>query len=69
VNKFKAFAVAVFAASSLLGCSLWSERVSTTCSRNEDCFRAQGETCNLMTKKCEMTIDASMLQLIKEPRQ
>lgn len=35
-------------------CSLWSDYSDgNTCAKNEDCFRAQGETCNLSTKKCE----------------
>ena len=33
-----------------------------TCSTDNDCFRAQGERCNQMTKRCEMrsTMDAGV---------
>ena len=39
----------------LLGaCALLAEKPpANTCKRDEDCFRAQGEVCNLDTHRCE----------------
>jgi hypothetical protein len=35
------------------GCTLWSDySEGLTCSKDEDCFRAQGEVCDLMIKEC-----------------
>jgi hypothetical protein len=33
---------------------------ANTCKSNQDCFRAQGETCNTTKHVCEMTIDAGV---------
>lgn len=33
---------------------------ANTCKSNQDCFRAQGETCNQTKHVCEMTIDAGV---------
>jgi hypothetical protein len=36
------------------GCALFSEGPpENTCRGNGDCFQAQGEVCNLETKRCE----------------
>ena len=35
------------------GCTLWSDySEGLTCGKDEDCFRAQGEVCDLMIKEC-----------------
>ncbi len=35
------------------GCTLWSDYSDgLTCAKDEDCFRAQGEVCDLMIKEC-----------------
>jgi len=33
---------------------------SNTCKTDNDCFRAQRETCNMTTHACEQTIDAGV---------
>jgi len=41
------------------GCSLFREDFpSHDCQDNLDCFRAQGEVCNLETQQCEIPADA-----------
>ncbi|HJZ88033.1 MAG TPA: hypothetical protein VKN99_22825 [Polyangia bacterium] len=45
-----------------LGCPLsHGDYPDRSCSKNEDCFRSQGEHCNLMTRQCEgAAIDAAV---------
>lgn len=45
---------AMFALASLAGsCTLWSDYSDgATCSKDEECFRAQGEVCDLAIKEC-----------------
>lgn len=48
--------VIVFAlfAACIASCALWAEGPpENTCRGDADCFQAQGERCNLETKRCE----------------
>jgi hypothetical protein len=47
-------------AAAVAGCALFSEVPENTCRSNADCFQAQGETCNMETKKCEPPPDAAV---------
>jgi hypothetical protein len=43
------------------GCTLFDDDPpANTCKTNQDCFRAQGETCNMQKHVCEMTVDAGV---------
>ena len=46
--------LAIFCASAMVGsCTLWSDYSDgLTCGKDEDCFRAQGEVCDLAIKQC-----------------
>ena len=44
------------------GCAVFEERPDRSCSSNSQCFRAQGEVCNLQTKQCEVAPDAGALE-------
>jgi hypothetical protein len=48
------FALAMLPIASFAGgCTLWSDYSDgLTCSKDEDCFRAQGEVCDLVIKEC-----------------
>jgi hypothetical protein len=36
------------------GCALFDDPPDRACTKDADCFQAQGETCNLATKECEV---------------
>ena len=57
----KLFLAAVLVAASVGACTLFDDDPpKNTCQSNQDCFRAQGETCNQTKHVCEMTIDAGV---------
>lgn len=59
VRTWKTFALVAFAAGTTAwGCSLFREYPDDFCETNQDCFRAQGEICNLSTNHCEIAPDA-----------
>ena len=59
VKTWKTFALVVVAAGTTAwGCSLFRDYPDDFCETNQDCFRAQGETCNLETNHCEIAPDA-----------
>ncbi len=44
----------------MAGCSLFHDDYpDRSCNTDVDCFRAQGETCNLATRTCESAPDAA----------
>jgi hypothetical protein len=53
-----AFAILVVAAGG--ACALFSGPPENTCRGDGDCFQAQGEVCNLDTKRCEPGPDAGV---------
>lgn len=56
-----AFAAAVLVAAAIAGCALFNEGPpDNTCRSDQDCFRAQGEVCNMETLRCEPGPDASV---------
>ncbi len=45
----------------LPSCTLFDDDPpKNTCKTDQDCYRAQGETCNQTKHVCEMTIDAGV---------
>lgn len=51
----------VLAAAAVSACTLFDDGPpANTCKTNQDCFRAQGETCNTQKHICEMTVDAGV---------
>jgi hypothetical protein len=59
--KRLALLLALAGAATVGACTLLDDDPpSNTCKINADCFRAQGETCNMTTHKCEQTIDAGV---------
>lgn len=59
----RAALAAMFALGLALGaCALGDDRPDRSCKNTDDCFAAQGETCNTTTKQCEQTPDAGALQ-------
>ena len=60
VRRF-ALLLALAAGVSIGACNLLDDDPpSNTCKSNNDCFRAQGETCNQTKHICEQTIDAGV---------
>lgn len=47
-------------------CALGDDRPDRSCKNTDDCFAAQGETCNTTTKQCEQAPDAGALQAADE---
>ncbi len=46
----------------LSSCTLFdSDPPPTSCNKNDDCFRAQGEFCNLQKHVCEVKQDAGVV--------
>lgn len=48
-----AIAIVAVIATGIAGCALFSDVPENTCRDDADCFRAQGERCNMETKRCE----------------
>jgi hypothetical protein len=45
----------------IAGCTLFDDGPPpNTCKTDQDCFRAQGETCNVQKHVCEVTVDAGV---------
>ncbi len=56
-----AILLALAAGTTIGACTLLDDDPPTnTCKTNTDCFRAQGETCNMTKHICEMTVDAGV---------
>jgi len=45
---------AVVLALCLGGCAVFDDPPDRACTKDNECFQAQGETCNLDTKQCEV---------------
>lgn len=59
--KRLALLLVLVAGASVGACTLLDDDPpSNTCKTDNDCFRAQGETCNLTTHACAQTIDAGV---------
>ena len=57
----KLLAAMLLVTAALGACTLFDDDPpANTCTSNQDCFRAQGETCNQQKHVCEMTIDAGV---------
>ncbi len=57
----KLFLAVALAAATLGACTLFDDDPpANTCKTNQDCFRAQGETCNTQKHVCEITVDAGV---------
>ena len=54
----RALALAALLVSGLGGCTLFDDHPDRSCRGPQDCFRAQGEVCNTVTKQCEVPPDA-----------
>jgi hypothetical protein len=55
----KLLAAALLAACAISACTLFDEDPPpSTCSNDQDCFRAQGEKCNQTKHVCEVQPDA-----------
>jgi hypothetical protein len=53
--------VIALAAAAFPSCTLFDEDPpDDSCATDNDCFRAQGEVCNQMTKRCEIKPDAGV---------
>jgi hypothetical protein len=53
--------VIALAAAGAGACTLFDEDPpDDSCATDNDCFRAQGEVCNQMTKRCEIKPDAGV---------
>jgi len=48
------------------GCTLFDDPPDRSCKSDNDCFRAQGETCNPDTHQCEAGPDAAPLEQADE---
>lgn len=44
------------------GCTLFDDPPDRSCKNSNDCFRAQGEVCNMTTNQCEVPPDAAPLE-------
>jgi hypothetical protein len=57
----KLLAALLLAATAMSACTLFDEDPPpSTCSNDQDCFRAQGEECNQTKHVCEVTADAGV---------
>jgi hypothetical protein len=57
----KLLAALLLAAGVFSACTLFDEDPpASTCSTDQDCFRAQGEHCNQTKHVCEVTADAGV---------